>query len=177
MDEAFNNIKSTYASNTEEVFLKFGIYLKKNIFAIPSNIVLPEDQPHIEPEGKNYNAQKVQEDLAQTKNLHQEILNAKYRKAVLKTKLANLQIVSQRQQELLKQAKQFRSQIRWNRLLLESQVQKFQEEISKLKPVMDKIENIFPEDELKILKQKLDLEDICVARKMKLGQENQDSRE
>ena len=115
MDEAFNNIKSTYASNTEEIFYKFGMYLKKNIFAIPSNIVLPEDQPHIEPEGKNYNSQKVQEDLRHTKNLHQEILNAKYRKAVLKTKLANLQIVARRQQELVKQAKHFRSQKRWNR--------------------------------------------------------------
>ena len=49
--------------------------------------------------------------------------------------------------------------------------------MSKLKPVMDKIKNNFPEDELKNLKQKLDLEDVCVARKMKLGKENQDLRE
>ena len=32
------------------------------------------------------------------------------------------------------------------RLLLESEVQKFQEEMSKLKPVIDKIENDFPEE-------------------------------
>ena len=84
MDEGFVNIKSTYESNTEEIFYKFGKYLKKNILAIPSNIVLPEDYPHIEPEGRNYNSHQLQEDLAQTKKLHQEILNAKYQKAVLK---------------------------------------------------------------------------------------------
>ena len=84
LDEGFGNIKSTYVSNTEEIFYKFGKYLKKNILAIPSNIVLPEDHPHIEPEGRNYNSHQLQEDLAQTKKLHQEILNAMYQKAVLK---------------------------------------------------------------------------------------------
>jgi len=58
LEESFNNIKSTYTSNTEEVLNKFGRYLKKNILDIPSNIVLPEDRPHIEPESKNYNGQK-----------------------------------------------------------------------------------------------------------------------
>ena len=114
LDEGFVNIKSTYVSNTEEIFYKFGKYLKKNILAIPSDIVLPEDHPHIEPEGRNYNSHQLQEDLAQTKKLHQEILNAMYQKAVLKTKLANLQIVANRQQDLVKQAKDFRSQKRWN---------------------------------------------------------------
>ena len=114
MDEVFINIKSTCVSNTEEIFYKFGKYLKKNILAIPSNIVLPEDYPHIEPEGRNYNSHQLQEDLAQTKKLHQEILNAKYQEAVLKNKLANLQIVAKRQQDLVEQAKKFRSQKRWN---------------------------------------------------------------
>ena len=66
------------------------------------------------------------------------------------------------------------------RLLLESEVQKFQEEMSKLKPVIDKIENDFPEETYfrKNLKQRLDLEAVYVARKMKLGKDNQtDPRE
>jgi len=175
LEESFNNIKSTYTSNTEEVFDKFGRYLKKNIFAIPSNIVLPEDRPHIEPEGKNYNAHKIQEDLAQTKNLRQEILNARYRKAILKTKLANLQIVAQRQQDLVKQAELFRSEKEAWEDLWETQVQRFHEKMSTLKPVMDKIENNIPEPELKNLKRKLDVEDVCVAKKMKLDKENKES--
>jgi len=175
LEESFNNIKSTYTSNTEEVLNKFGRYLKKNILDIPSNIVLPEDRPHIEPESKNYNGQKIQEDLAQTKNLRQEILNARYRKAILKTKLANLQIVAQRQQDLVKQAELFRSEKEAWEDLWETQVQRFHEKMSTLKPVMDKIENNIPEPELKNLKRKLDVEDICVAKKMKLDKENKES--
>ena len=175
LEESFNNIKSTYTSNTEEVLNKFGRYLKKNIFDIPLNIVLPEDRPHIEPESKNYNGQKIQEDLAQTKNLRQEILNARYRKAILKTKLANLQIVAQRQQDLVKQAELFRSEKEAWEDLWETQVQRFHEKMSTLKPVMDKIENNIPEPELKNLKRKLDVEDICVAKKMKLDKENKES--
>jgi len=175
LEESFNNIKSTYTSNTEEVLNKFGRYLKKNIFDIPLNIVLPEDRPHIEPESKNYNGQKIQEDLAQTKNLRQEILNARYRKAILKTKLANLHIVAQRQQDLVKQAELFRSEKEAWEDLWETQVQRFHEKMSTLKPVMDKIENNIPEPELKNLKRKLDVEDICVAKKMKLDKENKES--
>ena len=175
MEESFNNIKSTYTSNTEEVFDKFGRYLKKNILAIPSNIVLPEDRPHIESEGKNYNGQKIQDDLAQTKNLRQDILNARYRKAILKTKLANLQIVAQRQQDLVKRAELFHSEKEGWEDLWETQVQRFHEKMSALKPVMDKIENNIPEHELKNLKRKLDVEDICVAKKMKLDKENKES--
>ena len=52
--------------------------------------------------------------------------------------------------------------------------------MSKLKPVIDKIENDFPEETYfrKNLKQRLDLEAVYVARKMKLGKDNQtDPRE
>jgi len=113
--------------------------------------------------------------LAQTKNLRQEILNARYRKAILKTKLANLHIVAQRQQDLVKQAELFRSEKEAWEDLWETQVQRFHEKMSTLKPVMDKIENNIPEPELKNLKRKLDVEDICVAKKMKLDKENKES--
>ena len=44
-----------------------------------------------------------------------------------------------------------------------------------IKWVLDKIENNIPEPELKNLKRKLDVEDICVAKKMKLDKENKES--
>ena len=44
LEESFQKIKEFYVSQTEEVFEKFGRYLKKNIFLIPPNVVLPEDR-------------------------------------------------------------------------------------------------------------------------------------
>ena len=44
LEESFQNIKETYISQAEEVFEKFRRYLKKNIFLIPPNVVLPEDR-------------------------------------------------------------------------------------------------------------------------------------
>ena len=48
LERAFVLIKDTYASNANDVFDKFGRYLKKNIFTIPSNTVLPEDRSHLQ---------------------------------------------------------------------------------------------------------------------------------
>ena len=141
LEESFQNIKNAYVSQAEEVFEKFGRYVKKNIFLIPPNVVLPEDKgkfdftkylmktqkwlkfrsywfheffffvlsAHLDPKAKNYNGNSVQIELKQVKNLHQKILNAKYQKAVLKVKLANLQIVAQKQKDFLKQVEQFKT--------------------------------------------------------------------
>ena len=50
--------------------------------------------------------------------------------------------------------------------------------MSKLKPVIDKIENDFPEETYfrKNLKQRLDLEAVYVARKMKLGKDEDETQ-
>ena len=48
LEESFQNIKNAYVSQAEEVFEKFGRYLKKNIFLIPPNVVLPEDKGKFE---------------------------------------------------------------------------------------------------------------------------------
>ena len=77
-------IKDTYASNANDVFDKFGRYLKKNIFNIPKDMVLPEDRPHLKPEAKGYNGQRLQSDLKSLEATRQEVVNVKYRKAVLK---------------------------------------------------------------------------------------------
>merc|ERR1711976_48279 len=87
LEESFQNIKNAYVSQAEEVFEKFGRYLKKNIFLIPPNVVLPEDKAHLDPKAKNYNGTSVQNDLNQMKNLRQEIVNAKYQKSSVKSQI------------------------------------------------------------------------------------------
>ena len=59
------------------------------------------------------------------KNLHQKILNAKYQKAVLKVKLANLKIVAQKQKDFVKQLEQFKTVKDEQELLLDNQLQRF----------------------------------------------------
>jgi len=174
LEESFQTIKDNYTSQADEIFEKFGRYLKKNIFLIPSNIVLPEDRPHLDPESKNYNGNKLQEDLKKIQNMRQETLNAKYRKAILKAKLENLQIVAQRQQELVNQAEQFNTEKESWDCLWENQLQRFHEKVSSLKPLIEKIENNIPQNELNGLKRKLNNEESSVAKKIKLDKENQD---
>merc|ERR1711944_374527 len=72
LEESFQNIKNAYVSQAEEVFEKFGRYLKKNIFLIPPNVVLPEDKAHLDPKAKNYNGTSVQSQIGQFANCGSE---------------------------------------------------------------------------------------------------------
>ena len=89
------------------------------------------------------------------------------------SKLENLQIVAQRQQELVTQAEQFNTEKESWDCLWENQLQRFHEKVSSLKPLIEKIENNIPQNELNGLKRKLNIEESSVAKKMKLDKENQ----
>ena len=102
----------------------------------------------------------------------QEILNAKYRKAVLKAKLANLQIVAQRQKDFVKQVEQFKSEKDGWECLWENQMQRFHEKIDSVKPILEKIENNIPAQDLNSLKRKFDQDFSVLAKKMKVDKEN-----
>ena len=106
------------------------------------------------------------------KNLRQEIVNAKYRKAVLKAKLANLQIVAQRQKDFVKQVEQFKSEKDGWECLWENQMQRFHEKIDSVKPILEKIENNIPAQDLNSLKRKFDQDFSVLAKKMKVDKEN-----
>merc|ERR1712080_793710 len=97
-------------TNINEVYEKFGRYLKKNILQIPPDIALPEDRPHLNPKAKGYNGQGLQNDLKDFDDLRQKVTHAKYQQAVLQEKMANLEMVAERQKKLLKQAEQFKAE-------------------------------------------------------------------
>ena len=91
--------------------------------------------------------------------MHQKILNAKYQKAVLKVKLANLKIVAQKQKDFVKQLEQFKTVKDEQELLLDNQLQRFHEKISFVKPSLEKLDGF---------KQKLDQHHWVLSKKMKI---------
>ena len=123
---------------------------------------------HLDPKAKNYNGNSVQNELKQVKNLHQKILNAKYQKAVLKVKLANLKIVAQKQKDFVKQLEQFKTVKDEQELLLDNQLQRFHEKISFVKPILEKIENDIPAQDLNSFKGKFDQHQWVLSKKMKI---------
>ena len=162
-------IKDAYQTNTEEVFDKFGRYVKKNIFQIPPNVVLPEDRPHLDPEAKHYSGMKLQEDLKDFESMKQDVINAKYRKCVLEAKLANLEKVAERQQKLLKQTELFHGDCQKG-AMVDYQLENLKKKMTSMNPVLESIENNIPNG-----KHKLELEEGIIAKKMRYAttKENQ----
>ena len=157
-------IKDAYQSSTEEVFDKFGRYVRKNIFQIPPDVVLPEDRPHLDPEAQGYNGMKLQEDLKDFETIKQEVINAKYRKSVLEAKLANLEKVTERQQKLLKQVELYEAE---NQSLdmVDEQLENLKKKIVTMNPVLESIENNVPNA---AAKRKLELEEAIFAKKTRV---------
>lgn len=140
LDESFVIIKEAYVSQANEVCDKFGRYIRKNILAIPQNVVLPEDRPHINPEAKEYSGKSLREDLQNISDVKREILNAKYSKAILEAKLRNLEAVANRQQRLMEQAELLKLE-RSEMGLLDGQLNIMKSKLAALKPVLETIEN------------------------------------
>ena len=79
-------------------------------------------------------------------------MNAKYQKAVLKVKLANLQIVAQKQKDSVKQLEQFKTAKDEQELLCDNQLQRIHEKISFVKPILEIFENDIPAQDLNSFK-------------------------
>ena len=181
LKQAFALIKDNYASHTTEVFDKFGRYLKGNIFTIPRNIALPEDRPHLAPDAKNYNGAKLESDLKTLDEMRQEVSNVKYRKSVLQDKVANLEIVAERQQKLLQESEKFRAEKCQTDTTIEEQLDKLRNKLNYMKPVLEEIENNYissnpqvDDASLQQQKRKIELEKNSLTKKMRLNQkENQ----
>ena len=95
-------------------------------------------------------------------------MNAKYQKAVLEVKLANLQIVAQKQKDFLKQVEQFKTVKDEQELLCDNHLQRFHEEISFVKPILEKIENDIPAQDLNSFKGNFDQHHWVLSKKMKI---------
>jgi len=120
LDECFAVIKNRYVVSTEKILDNFSRYVKKNIFFIPKNNVLPEDRVSaIRSEQKqsqdSSNATDIQieelytgDDLIESiKGFERQcknVKNLKYKEAVLRAKLKNLETVAMRQRTLLRKA-------------------------------------------------------------------------
>ena len=123
---------------------------------------------HLDPKTKNYNGNNVPDELKQMKNLHQIILNAKYQRAVLKAKLANLQIVAQKQKDFVKKLEQFKTGKDEQEVLWDNQLQQFHEKFSLVKPILEKrAKNTLPQD-LNCLNQKIHQDQLVLSKKMKV---------
>ena len=86
--------------------------------------------------------------------------------------MANLQIVAQRQKDFVKQVEQFKSEKEGWECLWENQMQRFHEKIDSVKPILEKIENNIPAQDLNSLKRKFDQDFSVLAKKMKVDKEN-----
>jgi len=120
LEECFAVIKNRYIVSTEKVLDNFSRYVKKNIFFIPKNIVLPEDRVTLKrtenkqcqdlSNGTNmqseelYTGDDLLESIKGFERQCKSIKNTKYKEAVLHAKLKNLETVAKRQRELLKKA-------------------------------------------------------------------------
>ena len=122
LDECFAVIKNRYVVSTEKILDNFSRYVKKNIFFIPKNNVLPEDRVSAKRSEKmqsqdSSNATDIQIDELYTgddmiesiKGFERQcksIKNLKYKEAVLRAKLKNLETVAMRQRTLLRKAEE-----------------------------------------------------------------------
>lgn len=179
LEQAFSVIKDTYTSHANDVFNKFGHYLKKNIFAIPSNIILPEDSPHLKPETKGYNGDKLESDLKDFEEKIQEVSNVKYRIAALKEKLANLEVVALRQQKRLQETEKFRAE-KCQLPMIDSQLDNLREKLNRMKPVMlEEIQNNNGTNAffngLVERKRKIEIDEAILSKKMRVNQKENEN--
>lgn len=161
------------------MFDKLGRYLKKNIINVPKNVVLPEDRPHLDPEAKNYKKENLEGDLKQFDDLRQEVVNTRYRKTVLEAKLANLEVVAQRQEILLKHAELFDAERSTLNSLFDQQHETLKKKLATLNPILDEIYNNIPGDGSPVANgvkhKQVELEELTGTKKFRLDKENQET--
>lgn len=120
LDECFAVIKNRYVVSTEKILDNFSRYVKKNIFFVPKNNVLPEDRVSAKgtdirqsqdtsngadiPSTELYTGDDLIESVKGFERQCKNVKNSKYKEAVLRAKLKNLETVALRQRGLLKKA-------------------------------------------------------------------------
>ena len=58
LEESFALVKNRYTSSAEKILDNFSRYVKKNILIVPKNVVLPEDNIHLQRNFKGNDKQK-----------------------------------------------------------------------------------------------------------------------
>lgn len=120
LDECFAVIKNRYVGSTERILDNFSKYVKKNCFVIPKNTVLPEDRVSVKRTDNRqcqdtsygtdilsselYTGDDLKESVKGFERQCKNVKNNKYKEAVLRGKLKNLETVAIQQRALLKKA-------------------------------------------------------------------------
>ena len=153
LDECFAVIKNRYVESTEKNLDKFSRYVKKNIFFIPKNNVLPEDRvsakrSEIKQSQDSSNATDIQIDELYTgddmiesiKGFERQcksIKNSKYKEAVLRAKLKNLETVAMRQRTLLRKAEELNECGKSMDNIINKQMDILDNKLTSLKEIVD----------------------------------------
>ena len=153
LDECFAVIKNRYVVDTEKILDKFSRYVKKNIFFIPKNNVLPEDRvsakrSEIKQSQDSSNATDIQIDELYTgddmiesiKGFERQcksIKNSKYKEAVLRAKLKNLETVAMRQRTLLRKAEELNECGKSMDNIINKQMDILDNKLTSLKEIVD----------------------------------------
>lgn len=103
MQDSFALIQDKYTTSTEKVLDNLSAYAKKNILAVPPNIILPEDRVYLTQ--PDYNGDKMSEDLKAFDRLCATSKTMRYKLAVIETKMSNIKRVKEAQTSLAQKAK------------------------------------------------------------------------
>lgn len=182
LEDCFTIVKDQYTEAAEKVLTVFGKYLKKNILCVPRHVLLPEDKAHA---GRPFTGDDLENSLKNVDNLCLKIRNAKYKRAILQAKLANLQKVSLRQEKLLQEVNNLAEQKNQMEALYDRQALILEEKLQSLRPLVEKLENnvTVVDDDSKAtktetpsgedsLKRKLELEKMILAKRLKIEDED-----
>jgi hypothetical protein len=117
--------------------------------------------------------------LKQFDDLRQEVVNTRYRKTVLEAKLANLEVVAQRQEILLKHAELFDAERSTLNSLFDQQHETLKKKLATLNPILDEIYNNIPGDGSPVANgvkhKQVELEELTGTKKFRLDKENQET--
>ena len=167
LDRAFENLTDRYTELTEKIFLKMGQYMRRNLLSISKDTILPEDKVQHEPEN-NVEESDIDGKKKKFQVTCQKIISAKYKKAILEGKLKNLKAVKQRQELLLKKARELKKdQEVVERFDAEAEI--LEKKIQVLAPLMDKLEKSSPPTSVDNcpVKRKFEQEDEAFSKRAK----------
>merc|ERR1712002_319151 len=88
LDKAFDNVDKKYRETVEKLFEKLGTYLCANLLVVPSQVLLPEDEPWDTAPRTEVSSRLAAANLDMTA-VRDRIKTALYKRDVLKNELEN----------------------------------------------------------------------------------------
>ena len=144
LDECFDKIIQNYAESTEKIYEKFGRYAKDHLLRIPDQVLLPEDRVHAAAETGKKNAEDSSDVAAAQEKfdlLVKRVKEAKVRKVLLETKIADLKRIRERQEKVtIPMSEELKENLKMRHLLAQK-VETVEKKVERLRPLMETVEN------------------------------------